>query len=77
MLTVYSTKTCVWCKQVKKYLSLKGVSYEEVFLDEDLARRQELFQKTGFTSVPITTDGESFVVGWNVSQLNSLISAQK
>jgi glutaredoxin 3 len=74
MLRVYSTTTCAFCKMVEEYLQRKAVPYQKVMVDDDFETRQMLFEKTGMMTVPITSDGERFVVGWNVAELNSLIS---
>lgn len=65
MITVFTTKTCAYCKMVKQYLTLKGKEFEVVDLEENPAKRQELFEKTGALTVPITQVGEEFVIGWN------------
>lgn len=76
MLTIYSTKTCVWCKQVERLFNLKKVAYEKVYLDDNPKLTEELLQKTGAMTVPITTDGHTYVVGWNVGALMKLITSQ-
>lgn len=53
---------------------MKKVQYEKIMLDDQPELRQQLMAQTGAQTVPITTDGETFVVGWNVMQLNNLIS---
>lgn len=69
MLTVYTTESCAFCPMVKKFLSLKKLPFKEVNVTNDQHTRGELFRKTGMMSVPVTTDGERFVVGYNPSQL--------
>jgi glutaredoxin len=59
---------------VKKYLTVKGVEYEAVDVTNDAAKRQELLEKTGMMSVPVTTDGENFVVGFKPAELAKLVS---
>ena len=73
-LTVYSTKTCAWCGHVEKYLTMKGVPYKKVMLDDEPELRQELLNKTGAMTVPITTDGVDYVIGWSAPKLNELIN---
>ena len=58
---------------VKKYLKSKNIEYEEVSLDDDPDIRQELFEKTGAMTVPITTNGSTYIVGYNIRELNELI----
>jgi glutaredoxin 3 len=51
-ILVYSTRWCGYCVRAKALLDDKGLEYEEVFLDEDPAFRQKLFDLTGSWTVP-------------------------
>jgi glutaredoxin len=77
MLIIYSTSSCAWCVQVAKYLTNKKVKFQKIFIDDNIELRQKLLEKTGLTSVPVTTNGVQYVVGWNVAGLNNLIATQK
>lgn len=77
MITVYTTQTCAYCVMAKKYLDMKNVPYETVDLTDEPEKRQELVNKTGYTTVPIITDGEEYIAGWNPAQLAKLISKDK
>jgi glutaredoxin len=59
---------------VKKYLTLKGVEYEAVDVTNDPEKRQELLEKTGMMSVPVTTNGDNYVVGFKPADLAKLIA---
>lgn len=79
-ITVFSTTTCAYCPMVKEWLKNKGLDYEEVILDKDPARQQEVMQKSGSLSVPVTIieqdDGmEQVVIGYNPGQLASAVAA--
>lgn len=65
MITVFTTNTCAYCKMVKQYLTLKGKEYQEVDLNENPEKRQELFEKTGALTVPITQVDDDYIIGWN------------
>jgi glutaredoxin len=59
---------------VKKFLSAKGQTYEEVNLDNDPARQQEALALSGALTVPVTVvtkedDTKEVVVGYNLSKL--------
>ncbi|MEI9914251.1 MAG: glutaredoxin family protein [Candidatus Saccharibacteria bacterium] len=41
-VTIFTTNTCGYCQMVKKYLGTKGVTYDEVNLDQDPAVRKRL-----------------------------------
>lgn len=68
MIKVFTTSTCAYCKMVKQYLTMKGKEYEVVDLEENPEIRQELFEKTGALTVPITQIDDQFIVGWNRSR---------
>lgn len=69
MITVFTTTTCAYCKMVKQYLTLKGKEFTVVNLDENPQKRQELIEKTGASTVPITQVGEDYIIGWNRQRL--------
>lgn len=59
---------------VKKFLSAKGQSYEEVNLDQEPARQQEALAISGALTVPVTVvtkedDSKEVVVGYNLAKL--------
>lgn len=73
MITVFTTKTCAYCKMVKQYLTLKGKEFEEVDLSTNPDKHQELINKTGAMTVPIVQIGEEFIVGWNRQRMAELV----
>lgn len=73
-ITIYTTNTCAYCVMVKRWLQSKGMSYNEVNLDEDPARQAEALEMSGSLSVPVTVvtkhdDSREVVVGYNLAQL--------
>jgi len=72
MIKVYSTSTCAYCVQVKRFLKMKNKDFEEINLDNNPSLRQELIAKTGAMTVPITTNGEKYVVGFKPAELAEL-----
>lgn len=70
MTKIFTTKTCAYCSSVKKYLDMKGEVYEVIDLDDmPTELRQELYNKTGAMTVPITQIGEKYIIGPNYGQL--------
>ncbi len=73
-VTIFTTNTCAYCQMVKKYLSIKGVSYEEVNLDDNPHRRAEAIEISGALTVPVTVvtkkdDSREIIIGYNLSKL--------
>jgi glutaredoxin len=59
---------------VKRFLGSKGLSYEEVNLDQNPDRQKEAFDISGALTVPVTVvtktdDTKEVVVGYNLSKL--------
>ncbi len=61
---VYSTRVCPYCMMAKRLLQAKGVKYEEVLVDLDTQRRDEMMQKSGRRTVPQIFVGETHVGGY-------------
>lgn len=73
-VTIFTTNTCAYCHMVKKYLSIKGVSYEEINLDDNPHRRAEALELSGALTVPVTVvtkrdDTKEVIVGYNLAKL--------
>lgn len=63
MVTVYSKNNCPYCVQTKNLLTLKGINYTEVKIDED-ADAKEFVVSEGHRTVPqIYQDGKLLVEG--------------
>jgi glutaredoxin 3 len=58
-IRMYSTTWCGYCIRAKTLLEERGLPYEEILVDDDLAFRQKLLDLTGRCTVPqIFIDGE-------------------
>lgn len=49
---VYSKLQCPYCVQAKQLLERKGVEYEEIRIDLDPARREEMLERSQRRTVP-------------------------
>jgi glutaredoxin 3 len=78
-ITIFTTNTCAYCGMVKKWLSSKGLDYEEVNIDANPERQKDAYEISGQLSVPITLvtsvdDKKEVVVGYNLSKLASAVN---
>ncbi len=62
---MYTTRVCPYCVSAKQFLARKGVEVEEVRIDEDPARRAEMFERVKRTSVPQIFVGDTHVGGFD------------
>ena len=51
-IRIYTTRWCGYCVRAKTLLDSKGLTYEEVHLDDDPSFRQHLLDLTGGWTVP-------------------------
>lgn len=49
---IYTKATCPYCHRAKALLDSKGVTYDELPIDSDTAKREEMIQRSGRTTVP-------------------------
>lgn len=79
-ITIFTTNTCAYCVMVKKWLGNKGHQYEEVNLDEQPERREEVLKMSGAMTVPVTIvtkndDSQEVVVGFNLAKLAPAVAS--
>lgn len=60
---MYTTRICPFCVMAKRLLQAKGVAVEEIRVDEDPLRREEMMRITGRRTVPQIFVGEAHVGG--------------
>ena len=64
-ITVFSTKTCPWCRKVEEFLDGMGVQYTKKDITGDRAAAMEIVKKTRQMGVPVTKIGEKYIVGYD------------
>ena len=74
---MYTTPTCPWCKEAKAFLEAKGVVFQEVDVSKDRKLVEELHKVSGQLGVPLTTDGKTFVIGFDVAALGKFAKASR
>lgn len=63
-ITVYSKFTCPYCARAKALLSSKGVTFDDIDITMDKAKREEMLARAnGGTTVPQIFIGETHVGG--------------
>ena len=72
-VTIYSTPTCHFCQMTKEFFKERNVSYTDYDVASDLAKRQEMIQKSGQMGVPVIFVGSDMVVGFDRDKLSSLL----
>ncbi len=71
-VTVYSTKTCQYCRLAKAFLEKLGVAYTSVDVGEDTAAAKKMIALSGQRGVPVITVDDEVIVGFDARRLNEL-----
>ncbi|GAB4350730.1 MAG: glutaredoxin 3 [Gammaproteobacteria bacterium] len=59
-VVLYATASCPYCQRARRLLDRKGVRYEEISLDREPHRWEEMEQRSGRNTVPqLFIDGKS------------------
>jgi membrane-associated protease RseP (regulator of RpoE activity) len=61
---------------VKEFLSQRGVTWTEKYVDNDRAAAIEMVRRSGQTGVPVTVIGDEVVVGFDRMRLERILAAR-
>lgn len=64
-VTIYARSWCSFCHQAKQLLDSKSVSYQEIDIEEQPEKREEMITLSGRTSVPQIFINQQSVGGCN------------
>jgi glutaredoxin 3 len=71
---VYSSPTCGYCHQAKRFLAERGVSFTEYDVSVDRAAAQEVVRLTGQMGVPVIVFDGQVVLGFDRARLEQLLA---
>lgn len=72
-VTIYSTATCHFCQAAKAFFKENNVAYTDYNVGTDIAKRQEMIQKSSQMGVPVILVGDEMIVGFNEPRLRQLL----
>jgi glutaredoxin 3 len=72
-VTIYSTPTCTYCNAAKEFFKTNNVAFESFDVATDLAKRQEMIEKSGQMGVPVIFVDNELVVGFDKERLSELL----
>jgi len=74
-ITIYTTKTCMYCNLAKNLLIEKNIDFKEINIENDLTIFNELIKKTNSKTVPQIFINEKFIGGY--TELHELLKTNK
>jgi len=72
-VTIYSTPTCHFCHAAKDFFTEKDVQFTDHDVSMDLAKRQEMIEKSGQMGVPVIFIGDEMIVGFDEGRISELL----
>ena len=73
---VYSTPTCTYCTQIKKYFNEKGIKYRDIDVSKDQKAAEEMVKRSGQQGVPQTDINGQIVIGFDRIKINKLLGIE-
>lgn len=72
-IVIYSTPTCPYCAQAKKYFDEKGFKYTDHDVAADVQARNQMVERSGQLGVPVIEIDGNIVVGFNRAKLDEIL----
>ena len=73
---VYSTPSCTYCTQIKKYFGEKGIKYRDIDVSKDQNALKTMIGKSGQQGVPQTDINGQIVMGFDRIKINQLLGIE-
>ncbi|MEK7463999.1 MAG: glutaredoxin family protein [Patescibacteria group bacterium] len=68
-VTIYSTPTCHFCIEAKKYMNDHNIAFTEHDVAHDLEQRKIMVDKSGQLGVPVIDVDGKLMIGFEESEL--------
>lgn len=72
-VTIYSAPWCAFCKTEKEYLEHLGVAFTVRDIEEDAGAMEELVEKSGQQSVPVTDIDGIIIRGFDRAKIDATL----
>ena len=74
-VVVYSTDRCPYCVIAKEFLKEKGVEFEEINVEQNPEKAQEMIEKSGQMGVPVIEIDGKIIIGFNKKEIEEAIAS--
>jgi glutaredoxin-like YruB-family protein len=70
---IFTTPTCAFCNQAKRYFREKGIKFKDVDVSRDAAAARDMIRRSGQQGVPVIDIGGKIIVGFDRQKINQLL----
>lgn len=71
---VFSTPTCTFCNQAKRYFKEKNIRYTDVDVSKDQSAARDMMHRTGQMGVPVILINNKTIIGFDRNKINQMLS---
>ncbi|HLC63110.1 MAG TPA: glutaredoxin family protein [Candidatus Nanoarchaeia archaeon] len=71
-IKIYTTKTCHYCIEAKKYFKSKKIAFKEIDVDSR-EKVKEMINISGQSGVPVIVIGKNVVVGFDKHAIEKIL----
>lgn len=76
-IKVYSTPTCPFCIEAKKYFRNKNIEFEDIDVSFDPHKADEMIKLSGQMGVPVIVIGDQVIVGFVEDEIEEALKNEK
>ncbi len=71
---VFSTPTCSFCNQAKRYFREKNIRFTDVDVSRDQSAARDMMRRTGQMGVPVILINNKAIVGFDRNKINQMLN---
>jgi glutaredoxin 3 len=71
---VFSTPTCSFCNQAKRYFKDKNIRFTDVDVSKDQSAARDMMLRTGQKGVPVILINNKPIIGFDRNKINQMLS---
>lgn len=71
---VFSTPSCSFCNQAKRYFREKNIRFTDVDVSRDQSAARDMMRRTGQMGVPVILINNKPIIGFDRPKINQLLN---
>lgn len=71
---VFSTPTCSFCVQAKRYFKEKNIRFTDIDVSRDQSAARDMMRRTGQMGVPVILINNTAIVGFDRNKINQMLN---
>ena len=73
-IIVFSTPTCSFCNQAKRYFREKNIRFTDVDVSRDQSAARDMMRRTGQMGVPVILINNKPIIGFDRPKINQMLN---